>query len=265
MEKFKKTSEFEQKKQFFVKRPLPTSHSLLPKATKSAIAILLSTNRKIMQLFSDLTERRQLLFAQAAALRTRHFCLVLEDFFDPGNISAVIRTSEVYGLQNVHIIEEDNPYKINKAILKGSLKWLNAFIYKKRAACMESLKNKGYAIAVANTHATKTILELDLSKPTAFYLGAEFRGNHCDTLKNADCNFILPQYGLTESLNVSVAAGVLLTYLDVYMQSKGRENFSLPKEEQEALILEWRNRHLFGSDKFSPVIRVANMERCVVF
>ncbi len=197
--------------------------------------------------FSDLTERRQMLFEKAAALRTRHFCLVLEDFFDPHNISAVIRTSEVFGFQDVHIIEEDNAYKVNKAILKGSLKWLNAFVYNKRATAMSELKKRGYKIAVASTHASKPLPELNLSKPTAFYLGAELRGNHPDTLEQADEHFILPQYGLTESLNVSVAAGVLLTHLDVYMQSKGREKFSLSKDEQEALILEWRNRHRFGS------------------
>jgi len=195
-----------------------------------------------VQQFPDLTEHRQQLFERVAASRTKHFCLVLEDFYDPHNISAVIRTSEVYGLQNLHIVEEDNPYRVNKAILKGSIKWLNVFMYKKREACIESLKSNGYTIAVANTHAAKTILDLDLSKPTAFYMGAEFRGNHPDTVKYADCNFILPQYGFTESLNVSVAAGVLLTYLDMYMRLKGRKNFSLSLKEQEALIMEWRNK-----------------------
>jgi len=201
--------------------------------------------------FPDLTERRQMLFERAAALRTKHFCLVLEDFFDPHNISAVIRTSEVFGLQNVHIIEEDNVYRVNKAILKGSLKWINAFVYGKRATALSELKKQGYKIAVASIHASKPLSELDLSKPTAFYLGAESKGNHPDTLEQADELFILPQYGLTESLNVSVAAGVLLAYLDMYMQSQGRERFSLSKSEQEALILEWRNRHLFGNGKLA--------------
>jgi len=208
--------------------------------------------------FPDLTERRLMLFERAAALRTKHFCLVLEDFFDPHNISAVIRTSEVFGLQNVHIIEEDNAYNVNKTILKGSLKWLNAFVYDKRITALNELKKHGYKIAVASTHASKPLPELDLSKPTAFYLGAESRGNHPYTLEQADEHFILPQYGLTESLNVSVAAGVLLTYLDLYMQSQGREKFCLPKEEQDALILEWRNRHLFGNEKFNPVQRITS-------
>jgi tRNA (guanosine-2'-O-)-methyltransferase len=209
-----------------------------------------------MQAFSDLTEHRQQLFEAAAALRTKHFCLVLEDFFDPHNISAVIRTSEVFGLQNVHIIEEDNSYKINKAILKGSLKWLNAFIYSKRSTALTELKKQGYKIAVASTRVNKNFAELDLSRPTAFYLGAEFRGNHPHTLEQADEHFILPQYGLTESLNVSVAAGVLLAHLDIYMKSKGKKKFCLPREEQDALVLEWRNRHLFGNEKFNPVCRL---------
>lgn len=209
-----------------------------------------------MQDFSDLTERRLQLFEKVSSLRVKHFCLVLEDFFDPHNISAVIRSSEVFGLQNVHIIEEDNAYRVNKTILKGSLKWLNAFVYKKREIALKELKKQGYKIAVASTHATKTLPELDLSKPTAFYLGAEFRGNHPHTLEQADEHFILPQYGLTESLNVSVAAGVLLTYLDIYMQKHGRQNFSISEEERKALILEWRNRHLFGNEKFNPVIRI---------
>jgi len=194
-----------------------------------------------------------MLFEKAAALRTRHFCLVLEDFFDPHNISAVIRTSEVFGLQNVHIIAEDNAYRTNKAILKGSIKWLSAFVYNKRATALCELKKQGYKIAVASTHASKPLPELDLSKPTAFYLGAEFRGNHPDTLSQADEHFILPQYGMTESLNVSVAAGVLLAYLDMYMQGQGREKFSLSASEQEALVLEWRNRHLFGGDSFKTI------------
>ncbi|GHV13061.1 tRNA (guanosine(18)-2'-O)-methyltransferase [Fibrobacterales bacterium] len=205
--------------------------------------------------FPDLTDRRNELFAKAAAERTKHFCLVLEDFYDAHNISAVIRTSEVFGLQEVHIIEEDNPYRVNKAVLKGSLKWLNAFVYKKRAQCLERIRERGYKIAVASTHATKTIHELDLSVPTAFYLGAEFRGNHPDTLNAADEKFIIPQYGITESLNVSVAAGVLLANLDAFLRVQGREKFVLSRDEQEALILEWRNRHLFGGEKYSPVKR----------
>lgn len=131
--------------------------------------------------------------------------MVLEDLFDPHNISAVIRTAEVFGLEDVHVIEEVNPYKVNKSILKGSIKWMNIYLHKKRMACMEHLRKKGYRIAVASTNTNNSVLDLDLSQPTAFYLGSEFTGNHPDTLAAADCEFKLPQYGITESMNVSVA------------------------------------------------------------
>ena len=103
------------------------------------------------ELLAQVTERRRNLLQEVVSKRTRHFCMVLEDLFDPHNISAVIRTAEVFGLQDVHIIEEANPYKVNKSILKGSFKWMSLYLYKKRNACMESLRAKGYKIAGTGT------------------------------------------------------------------------------------------------------------------
>jgi tRNA (guanosine-2'-O-)-methyltransferase len=210
----------------------------------------------LLQSYYDrVTDRRRELLERVSAQRTRHFTLVLEDLFDPHNISALIRTAEVFGLQDVNIIEEDNPYRVNKSVLKGSFKWMSLNVFKKRATCLNTLREKGYQIAVASTNTAKTILELDLSKPTAFYMGAEFRGNHPDTLQAADVEFILPQYGITESMNVSVAGGVLMTYLDIYMQRVGRSTLALSPEDREQLLLEWYERHIFGTDINSPIKR----------
>ncbi len=203
-----------------------------------------------------LTDHRKEWMERVLANRTRHFTMVLEDLFDPHNISAVIRTSEVYGLQDVHVIEEINPYRVNKSILKGSFKWLNLYLYKSRQKCFETLKAKGYRIAVASTNTTNTIQTLDLSIPTAFYLGTEFKGNHPDTLAKADIEFILPQYGVTESMNVSVAAGVLMTYMDFYMQKVGRENVAVQGAEKEALRQEWYHRQTYGTEINSPIQRI---------
>jgi tRNA (guanosine-2'-O-)-methyltransferase len=208
--------------------------------------------------FSErLTDRRRELLLQVLSNRTRHFTMVLEDLFDPHNISAVIRTSEVYGIQDVHIIEEDNPYKVNTSVLKGSFKWMNLFKYKKRARCAQMLRSKGYQIAVASTNTNNSVLDLDLSKPTAFYLGAEFRGNHPDTLEQADIHFKLPQYGVTESMNVSVAAGVLLTYLDIYMQKVGRSSLTVTGEERQKLLFDWYERSIFGTARNSPLCEIS--------
>ena len=85
----------------------------------------MSEPKDLQTLLARVTERRRELLTSVVNRRTRHFCMVLEDLFDPHNISAVIRTAEVFGLQDVHIIEEDNAYSVNKSILKGSYKWMS--------------------------------------------------------------------------------------------------------------------------------------------
>lgn len=207
----------------------------------------------IIQMETKMTERRIGLLRGILAQRTRHFTMVLEDFYDPHNISAVVRTSEVFGFQDVHVIEELNPYKINKSVMKGSVKWMNIKRYQERQKCMDQLKEQGYRIAVASTNTDQTLDIIDLSEPTAFYLGTEGAGNHPDTLKQADIEFKLPQYGITESMNVSVAAGCLMTNLELYLRREGREKFTLEGEEQERLLHEWYSRHLEGFDEH-PVV-----------
>lgn len=214
------------------------------------------SQEKLEELIARVTERRMELLTGVVNRRTRHFCMVLEDLFDPHNISAVIRTAEVFGIQDVHVIEEDNAYSVNKSILKGSYKWMNINLYKKRMLCMEQLRAKGYKIAVASTNTTNSVLDLDLSQPMAFYLGSEFHGNHPDTLANADYEFKLPQYGITESMNVSVAGGVLMTYLDVFMQKEGRDKFLLPQEERNRLLFDFLDRHVNGIEENSPIRHV---------
>ncbi|MDY5029919.1 RNA methyltransferase [Hallerella succinigenes] len=213
---------------------------------------------KIEAYLPRITEHRRDLLVKVVQNRTRHFCMVLEDLFDPHNISAVIRTAEVFGLEDVHVIEEVNPYKVNKSILKGSIKWMNIYLHKKRMACMEHLRKKGYRIAVASTNTNNSVLDLDLSQPTAFYLGSEFTGNNPDTLAAADCEFKLPQYGITESMNVSVAGGVLMCYLDHFMQQKGRQNFTLSPKERDELLLEWLERHLNDESASSSITRIGD-------
>ena len=218
----------------------------------------LEMQEKIEAYLPRITEHRRDLLVKVVQNRTRHFCMVLEDLFDPHNISAVIRTAEVFGLEDVHVIEEVNPYKVNKSILKGSIKWMNIYLHKKRMACMEHLRKKGYRIAVASTNTNNSVLDLDLSQPTAFYLGSEFTGNHPDTLAAADCEFKLPQYGITESMNVSVAGGVLMCYLDHFMQQNGRQNFTLSPKERDELLLEWLERHLNDESASSSITRIGD-------
>lgn len=201
-----------------------------------------------------LTGHRRDLLKRVVEQRTRHFTFVLEDLKDPHNISAVIRTSEVFGFQDVHVISEVNPYRVGRSVLKGSYKWLDIYSYSKRARCLQGLKAKGYRIAVASTAPESTSLDLvDLSAPTAFYLGSEVMGNHPDTLAAADVRFRIPQYGLTESMNVSVCAGVLAANLDAFLKARGRAEFGLAPAERDALLAAFYERSAVGIDRNSPI------------
>lgn len=200
-----------------------------------------------------LTPERRELLERAVSQRTRHFTLVLEDLKDPHNISAVIRTCEVFGLQDVHVIEELNSYRIAPAILKGSYKWMDIRKYRKRANCLRHLKERGYRVAVASTAATEFLDEIDLSLPTAFYLGSETLGNHPDTLASADIRFKIRQYGLTESMNVSVCAGMLIGHLTRHMAERGRERFTLQAEERRRLLADFYERSAVGVERNSPL------------
>jgi tRNA (guanosine-2'-O-)-methyltransferase len=200
-----------------------------------------------------LTPSRRKLLQGVVARRSRHFALVLEDLKDPHNISAVIRTSEVFGFQDVHVINEVNPYRVTRSVLKGSYKWLDVFCHARRAACLDRLRAAGYRIAVASTAAEASLYDLDLSRPTAFYLGSETMGNHPDTLAKADLRFRIPQHGLTESMNVSVCAGVIAATLDRWLRERGREHFVLSAEAQAALLAAFYERSAVGVDRNSPI------------
>ncbi len=200
-----------------------------------------------------LTDSRRTLLQNAVNARTRHFTFVLEDLKDQHNISAIIRTSEVFGFQDVHIIEELNSYQISRAILKGSYKWMDIYRYKKRINCLKHLKSRGYRIAVASTAAEESLYEMDFSEPTAFYMGSETMGNHADTLAAADCRFRIPQHGLTESMNVSVCAGVIMAALNGWLAKEGRERYALNGEERAELLATFFERSAVGVDQNSPL------------
>lgn len=202
-----------------------------------------------------LTPNRRELLQKVVDQRVRHFTLVLEDLKDPHNISAVIRTCEVFGFQDVHVISEVNPYRVGRSVLKGSYKWLDIYSYARRARCLRGLKERGYQVAVASTSAGDAVPldAIDFTRPTAFYLGSESMGNHPDTLAAADLRFRIPQYGLTESMNVSVCAGVLVATLDRWLKDRGRENFRLPDADREALLAAFYERSAVGVDRNSPL------------
>jgi len=189
------------------------------------------------------TQHKLDLFEKVIRFRTRHITVVLEDLYQPHNASAVLRTCDCFGIQDVHIIENQNSYEINPDVALGSSKWLdlhryNRFDYNTTEA-FDALKNKGYTIIATSPHKNDVLLEeLPVEPKTALVFGSELRGLANETISKADGWVKIPMVGFTESLNVSVSAAVILHFLTGKLR-KSDIPWALTKEERIDLKLKW--------------------------
>ncbi|WP_115461406.1 TrmH family RNA methyltransferase [Winogradskyella aurantiaca] len=193
---------------------------------------------------SYLTENRRNRFTKVLSQRTRHFTVAVEDVYQLHNTSAVIRSCDVFGIQDVHIIEEVNVKKIDREIAMGAQKWVDVHRYKTTKACIKNLKAQGYQIVATSPHAEDTNLsDFDVTKASCFFFGRETEGLSDAVLDSADIQIKIPMVGFTESLNISVSAAIILQQLtsklrqsDVYWQ--------LSPEEQLAKRMDWTTKTL---------------------
>ena len=170
--------------------------------------------------------------------------MVLEDIYQPHNASAVLRSCDCFGIQDVHIIENQNIYEVNPDVALGSSKWLNLIKYTEAEnntpAAIRSLKDKGYRIVATTPHKDDVDLQtLDLDKgPVALLFGTEMRGLTDDALAMADEYMKIPMYGFTESFNISVSAAPCLFYLSEKLRNSELP-WQLTEEEKLDVQLDW--------------------------
>lgn len=177
--------------------------------------------------------------------RTRHVTVVLEDIYQSQNASAVVRTCECMGLQDVHIVENTAKYEINVRVLKGSNKWLDLHRYRTKdenntAVCFEGLRAAGYKILVADpSENCRSIHDIDVSaQKVALVFGNELRGLSSFAWEQADEKVRIPMYGFTESLNISVSVAICLNSLLTRLR-QNNVDMRLTAEEKEAIRLDW--------------------------
>ena len=195
------------------------------------------------------TSNRKELFEKNLNLRTRHITVVLEDVFKPHNASAVLRTSDCFGIQDVHIIEGERAYKVNKGIVKGAAKWLTLSTYENTKSAISKLRNRGYTIVGTSPHAKSvTLNELPINQKIALFYGNEDTGLSKYVIDEADVLVSVPMYGFTESFNISVTAAICLNQL-VQKLHQSAENWHLTEEEKEVLRLEWYRKSLTRLEK----------------
>jgi len=219
------------------------------------MATLLDDNTKIKildHLSSFITPDRQELFNRIIQDRTRYLTVVLENIFQPHNASAVLRTCDCLGIQDVHIIENNNKYEVNPDVALGASKWLNLIKYnshkKNTLHAYQSIKDQGYSIIATSPHQGGLLLdELPLDKKVALVFGTELQGLSDTAIKHADGFVKIPMNGFTESFNISVSAAIILFHLTQKLK-KSNINWRLDHKETIHVKLEWLRNSIKRSD-----------------
>ena len=178
-----------------------------------------------------LTENRKERFQKVLANRTKHFTIAVEDIFQMHNTSAVMRSCEVFGIQELNVIEQRYGKSIDKEIAMGAQKWVDINKFETVTDCIKTLKEKGYQIIATTPHENDCLLDdFDISKPSALFFGTERDGLSEEILKAADGFLKIPMVGFTESLNISVSAAIIIQNLMERLR-KSDINWQLTEEE----------------------------------
>ncbi|MDO1500950.1 RNA methyltransferase [Winogradskyella maritima] len=198
---------------------------------------------------SFLTPNRVAKFHKVLAERTKHFTVATEDVYQLHNTSAVIRSCDVFGIQEVNIVEEVNSKRIDREIAMGAQKWVDLNRYHSSKACISDLKSQGYQIVATTPHVDDCNLQdFDISKPSCFFFGRETEGLSDAVKSEADSFLKIPMVGFTESLNISVSAAIILQHVTSKLKAS-----AIAWQLSEAEILEkrfdWIKKTLKDYDK----------------
>ncbi|MFT5250090.1 MAG: tRNA (guanosine-2'-O-)-methyltransferase [bacterium] len=206
-------------------------------------------NQLLEHLLSFLTERRKSLFKEVISKRTRHFTVVTEDVYQMHNTSAVMRSCDVFGIQELHVVEERISKEIDREIALGAQKWVNIHRHHSTKECIDNLRENGYQIIATTPHNNSTELkDFDISKKSAFFFGKEKEGLSDVVLDAADGYLKIPMYGFTESLNISVSAAVILQSVVTRLKDSDID-WKLSEDEKKEIILHWTKMTIKSVDQ----------------
>jgi tRNA (guanosine-2'-O-)-methyltransferase len=183
-----------------------------------------------------LTDNRKERFLNVLKNRTNHFTVAVEDVYQLHNTSAVMRSCEVFGIQELNVIEQRFGKRIDKQIALGAQKWVDITTFDTATNCIKTLRSKGYQIIATTPHEKDCLLEnFDISKPSALFFGTEKEGLSEEIMQQADGFLKIPMVGFTESLNISVSAAIIIQNLTNRLR-----NSAIPWQLTEDEILEKR-------------------------
>ena len=186
---------------------------------------------------SFITEERKNRFNEVLGKRTRFITVATEDVFQLHNASAVIRSCDIFGIQEVHLIEEQFGKRLDKNIAMGAEQWVDTLTYPNSQSCIDALREQGYAIiATTPLEGSISLSDFQLERPVALFFGTEKEGLSDTVLDQADGRLRIPMHGFTRSLNISVSAAIILHHL---ISQLHRSEFPWQFSEEDRLIKRW--------------------------
>lgn len=175
------------------------------------------------------TEKRINKFLSVLEKRQKDITIILENINDPHNISAAIRSCDAVGIDKVHLVytgKQPVP-RLGKYSSSSAIKWVGTEIYTSVEDCFEDVREKGYKIYTTHMSSDAvSIYRLDMTEPVALVFGNEHAGVSDDALSQADGNFLIPQVGMIQSLNISVAVAV--SVYEVFRQRNEKKMYDKP-------------------------------------
>jgi tRNA (guanosine-2'-O-)-methyltransferase len=210
-------------------------------------------------LLGFVTERKNELFSKKIAQRTKHLTVVVENLYQDHNFSAVMRSCDCFGLQDMHVVENSNAFRVNADIALGASQWVNVHRYRNNenntVECIKQLKAQGYTIVATTPHRNDVNLEeYDISQPTALIFGTEKEGLTQEALDMADVYLKVPMVGFTESLNISVCAAICIHHLTWKMREQNI-NWPLSEADKWDVLYKWVRAALKDPDGIESVWR----------
>jgi len=213
----------------------------------------------LSEFYKIITPNKVGMFERIAPQRSRHLVVGLENIQQDHNASAIMRSMDCLGFQELHLIEKNNSYQFQRDIALGAARWLDVVQHQEGPEpvldAIAQLKNKGYRIvATSPHHKAVTPQTIDISRPIALFFGAEKHGISEELLHNADELLHIPMHGFTESFNLSVSAAIVLSALRTRLEAS-KFDWLLPKAAQTMLKIEWCERILNGGPQLAQKFR----------
>ena len=203
--------------------------------------------------YDIITPEKREKFDELAALRSNYVTVAVENLNQEHNASAVMRSCDCFGIRDLHIVEKNHQFTVQRDIAKGSKRWVKHHHYSDvkfpTSKCINSLKTQGYKVVAMTPHEQEvSIWDLPLDEPLAFFFGTEISGLSEQALSLADTHCVIPMYGFTESFNISVSAALTLQIIRSRLEERNDIDWLLNEDEQIDLKLHWCKQIVRNSD-----------------